>query len=264
MRKKNIAGFFALFFGVFGLHRFYLGQRFLGFIYLITFLIGIFIAAEMWWVDFPFVAIPAIAGFIDSLLFFTMPRQVFDKKFNKNLEASYRTAYQSTIKSPDFYRPKRRNVFKESGIEKFREYDFEGAIEDFKTALNEKYDDPASHFNLACCYSVLEDTDPAFFHLNKAIEFGFIDYERIYTHDALAHIRVQPLFIEFVKNGYRLSQALPEPKEDLLSTVPEVPTEEPTEKLDLLDQIMQLGDLRDKGILTEEEFLNQKQKLLRS
>lgn len=265
MRKKNIAGLFAFFFGVFGMHRFYLGQRFLGVVYFIAFIIGVVAAAETN-MDFPIVVIPAIVSFIDAILLFSMPKAVFDKKYNKDLKATYQTAYDSSRRSTDFHRPKKRNPFKESGIEKFREYDFEGAIEDFQAALNEKYDDPASHFNLACCHSILEDSDPAFFHLNKAVEYGFIDFEKIYTHDALAFLRVQPLFIEFVKNGYRLPQALPEPNPDLLSSkpAPAAEVEQAAPKPDLLDQIIQLGDLRDKGILTEEEFLSQKQKILGS
>ncbi|NUO00823.1 MAG: SHOCT domain-containing protein [Saprospiraceae bacterium] len=40
-------------------------------------------------------------------------------------------------------------------------------------------------------------------------------------------------------------------------------TETGLEQLDLLEQISQLGKLRDLGVLTEEEFAEQKQKLLR-
>ena len=41
---------------------------------------------------------------------------------------------------------------------------------------------------------------------------------------------------------------------------PQAANPEPSE--DLLDQIVKLGELRDKGILTEEEFSSQKQKIL--
>ncbi|MBK7873193.1 MAG: SHOCT domain-containing protein [Saprospiraceae bacterium] len=42
-----------------------------------------------------------------------------------------------------------------------------------------------------------------------------------------------------------------------------MPKEEPLVlQDDLLDQIIRLGELRDKGILTEEEFAKQKEKIL--
>jgi hypothetical protein len=69
-----------------------------------------------------------------------------------------------------------------------------------------------------------------------------------------------------VRNDYKVISGLPAPQKDLLASRPEQETrtpEEPFPTNDLLDQIMALGELKEKGLLTEEEFNAQKQKLLR-
>lgn len=263
MKKKSIAALFAFPFGMFGLHRFYLGQRLLGVVYLSAFLIGIYIENIFYGPHFPFFIIPALIGFVDAMLFWAMPREDFDAKFNRKYAAycEQRPARKPVRRTRFVRKDSKMNKFKVEGIEKFRDFDFEGAIEDFKASLGVKYDDPATHFNLGCCYSYIEDSDAALFHLNKAVEFGFIDFEKIYKHEALAWLRIQPEFEMFVKNGYRLSPSLPEAKMDLLESFTELREENQLED-DLLDQIIKLGALRDKGILTQEEFVIQKKKLL--
>ena len=59
-----------------------------------------------------------------------------------------------------------------------------------------------------------------------------------------------------MKNGYCLDSPVQEE---------ETPTvvEEPSISTDLLEQIKKLGELREKGFLTEEEFSAQKRRLLR-
>ena len=91
------------------------------------------------------------------------------------------------------------------------------------------------------------------------MQLGFTDYDRIRSHDALAYLRVQPDYAAFEQTGFRLPPpaagspaALDAPAPDLLSSTP-----------DLLDQLQKLGDLRERGLLTEEEFKTQKARLLR-
>ena len=127
--------------------------------------------------------------------------------------------------------------------------------------------DVAIHFNLACSYSLSEEKENAFFHLGKAVEYGFVDFKRIQEHDALAYLRIQDEFDIFKKNGYRLN-VVPPPALPKQNTVEET-EEDKIAKEDLLnknslllDQIKRLGELREKGLLTEAEFEAQKRKLL--
>lgn len=146
-------------------------------------------------------------------------------------------------------RPK-NNPYKKSGMEKYKEYDYKGAIEDFEKSLSIDDSDVATHFNIACAYSIMENKDKAFFHLSKAVDLGFSDKEKIKTHDALAYLRIQDEFDAFVQNGYKMNSG----------TVPK--QEKIAQNNDLLEQLNKLAELREKGLLTEEEFVLQKRKLL--
>ncbi len=157
----------------------------------------------------------------------------------------------------------KKTSYKQIGIRKFKDYDYDAAIEQFLKVLDIDEKDVPTHFNLACAYSLNENAKESFHHLSKAVEHGFSDFKKIKEHDALAFLRIQPQFDEFEENGFRLpgskeeeeeeqeAQQLDSPQEDLLQSSP-----------DLLDQLQKLGELRDKGLLTEEEFDMQKKKLL--
>ena len=147
-------------------------------------------------------------------------------------------------------RKSKDNPYKKSGMEKYKEYDYNGAIEDFEKSLAVDDSDVATHFNIACAYSIMENKEKAFYHLSKAVELGFRDFEKIKTHDALAYLRIQDEFETFVQNNYKLKAGSSAQQEKV------------TEHGDLLEQLNKLAELREKGLLTEEEFVLQKRKLL--
>jgi len=174
--------------------------------------------------------------------------------------------YNRRNRQPEYQRPARRNYerpasrptpkpksnpFKNSGIEKYKDYDYEGSIEDFNKALQINPKDIAVHFNLACAYSLTEQKEKAFEHLDKASALGFSDFGKIKTHDALAYLRIQDEFEDFEKNRYRLGQKKPEDNSGNI-----------LESQNLLEQLKKLAELREQGLLTEEEFTLQKKRLL--
>ncbi len=175
----------------------------------------------------------------------------------ERMETDYRRRRQQNQKRQEKRQPARRprppknNPYKSSGIKKYKEYEYDAAIEDFKKALEIDERDIAVHFNIACAYSLTEQKEKSFFHLSKAVELGFKDQEKIKTHDALAFLRIQDEFEAFEANGYRMTANMKAGKEEVLE-----------ENSALLEQLQQLAALRDKGLLTEEEFLLQKKKLL--
>jgi TM2 domain-containing membrane protein YozV len=278
MKNKNTAGVLALMMGALGVHRFYLGQRGLGVLYFLATFIGIGITAASDG-DAPLILAPLAIAFIDSILFFVMPKQDFDLRYNKDVGAAsassrqrfsregYRTS--GSVRRQRFEQRVKKAIqdpYKRMGIERFRELDYLGAIESFQKSLKNNYESPSTHFNLACSYAMLELPKDAFFHIEKAVEFGFDAFDKIHNHDALAFLRTHPDFETFVRNDYKVISGLPAPQKDLLASRPEQETrtpEEPFPTNDLLDQIMALGELKEKGLLTEEEFNAQKQKLLR-
>lgn len=275
MKDKNVAGILALFLGSFGVHRFYLGQVGLGILYIflnVFFFFSFFLSL------------------IDAIVFFSQDKDAFDLKYNKNFYKAVRS------ERPDFDRnrnreqrterrversqqrsqergrkpepaPRRRprqNPYKASGIEKYKDYDYDGAIEDFKKALEIDDRDVATHFNVACAYSLNEEVDHAFYHLDRAVALGFNDFRKIKEHDAFAYLRIQPAFEAFENNKFQLQKSV-DPK---TVAQPEAENAAPVEEslqlpTDLLEQLNKLNELKNKGLLTEEEFTVQKSKLLR-
>ncbi|MCB0689121.1 MAG: NINE protein [Saprospiraceae bacterium] len=262
MKNKNVAAILAFFGGAIGLHRFYLGQVGLGIIYALFF----------------WTFIPAILGILDGIIFLTMDQHVFDAKYNRlfidprvrrrdtdfqrpssRRTSSYeryrneRPAQRRTTPSKRQAAPRpsraKNNPFKQAGIKKFKEFDIEAAIEDFQQALKIDPNDLTIHFNLACAYSQIEKADKAYEHISRAVEMGFNDFAKIDSHDALAYMRIQPQWEEFKSNGYTLRKQIAAPKENLLDNDL------------LLEQLKKLNELKEKGLITEREFIDQKSKL---
>jgi len=247
MKNRVTAGLLALFLGWAGMHRFYLRQPGLAIVYILLIWSGISV----------------VLGLIDALVFFLMSDEQFDLKYNgensypENVRPRHRMRRTAT-REPRRSRMRRpvlrRNPFKKEGIEKFREFDYDGAIEDFKKGLEISPNDPALHFNIACAYSLTEQKEEAFDHLDMAVAYGFQDFEKIKTHDALAFVRVQPEYDSFEKHGFRIveTKKLEEPEQDILQ-----------DDL-LLSQLKKLAELRDKGLISEKEFLEEKSKIERT
>lgn len=259
-KDKTTAALLSLFLGYMGVHRFYLRQNGLGFLYFMLMFVGI----------------GFFLGILDFFRFLFMEEEVFDMKYNRSSSADNqyrdtdfdrrrygrRRAAEPKVRTSSARverRPRatyaakvtRSNPYQRSGIEKYRNFDYYGAINDFVKALDSDGKNVPVHFNLACAYSLTEQEDQAFFHLGKAVELGFKDFEKIRNHDALAYIRIQKEFETFAKNGYRILKPNEKPKEEVITANP-----------DLLEQLRQLGELRERNLLTEEEFILQKKKLL--
>jgi len=268
MKDKNVAGILALFFGTIGVHRFYLGQIGWGIFYAIL----------------AFTGISFVLGLIDAIVFFSMDKDAFDINYNKRYyraihrdeEIERRWQYpqkqkqepqprQKPVQTEQRKRPApKANPHKKRGIEKYRDYDYDGAIVEFEKALEVEPRDIALHFNLACAYSLNERTEKALHHLDRAVALGFNDFNKIREHDALAFLRIQEDFEAFQENNYRIpgreeeEREAAEPQE--VEGAVQLPADQ-EESTELLEQLRKLNTLREKGLLTEKEFADQKKKL---
>jgi TM2 domain-containing membrane protein YozV len=257
MRNKNTAAILALILGVFGVHRFYLGQTFLGIIYCMFFWTGV----------------PALLGVIDAVLLAVMNDTLFDAKYNREFLKGNVDPWRQREREQEmeYYRrqregkrkyeipvpstpSKKENPTKLTGIAKYKDYDFKGAIEDFQKAIKIDPTDTSLHFNIACAYSITENAEKAYEHLSNAVTLGFVDFDKISTHDSLAYVRIQPQWDDFVENGFKLKPNVME--------IPVTSKEENPSSPDLLEQLKRLGELRERGLLNELEFESQKKKIL--
>lgn len=268
MKNKFVAAFLALCFGILGVHRFYLGRRFWGILHLLLFFITLTITIDG---EGPVILFPAILGFVDAILLFAMPMEDFDERYNAKRilqRARMQDAQDeyADYAAPEASRPREEKRAKRSaysdeflkklGIDKFRSGDFAGAVEAFRESIEQGMDTPAMHFNLACCFSMLHDAPSGFEHLEKAVARGFTETDKIGNHAALHYLRIQPEFAAFVANGYRrkpASSSDPAPAQGTHSGSAPV-----------IDELFQLGELMEKGLISEEEFRREKEKLLRT
>lgn len=292
MKKKNITAILALFFGWIGAHRFYLGQYFLGVVYFLLFFLGITQHEEN------FIMLVMFLSLIDLIVFFAMSQKDFDKKYNKGESSAdnYEDYIPQTVpsrkpnKKPYEYAPpkarkkeyvnknytrpssndsiRKAEQYKIEGIKKFKEFCYEEAVENFEKSLAINDNDPVVHFNLACSYSLLENSEKAFYHLKESVADGFVDLYKIQDHDALAFLRVQPGYEEFKASGFKI---LPKIAEQKIDEEPKAaqPAQQPVEakaiteaKPDLLEQIKRLEDLKELGVLSQKDLEEQKRKLL--
>lgn len=255
-KNKFIAALIAFVGGSIGLHKFYLRDPGAGVFYIMLMVM-----------TSRFMPISMFLGFIDGLRYLMMSPADFDKKFNQKYYKNQPTRQRKNRKEREYYEvpslggkqnrsTKRRlpviknNPFKKSGIKKYKEYEIEEALEDFEKGLKISPNDISLHFNMACAYSLLENKDEAYKHLSLAVEKGFNDFEKIQTHDDLAFLRIQPEFDAYKASGYRgQSTSRKENKDEPMGDV-------------LLSQLNRLMELRKKGVLTENEYVRERKKVL--
>jgi tetratricopeptide (TPR) repeat protein len=290
MRKKGVATFLAFFLWLFGTHRYYLGQKFLGILYTVAFF---FTFAMTVGENEPIILLPAVIAFIDFVLLAAMPKEIFDRKYNKHIVGEKQAAWSR----PDYTsrqgprrkrRPKplpeptsRKKLLekrKQDAIRLYRSGKYRDSIRRFEEVLELTPEDPIVHFNLACCHSMLQESSPAFYHLEQAVAKNFPDKDKIFEHQALAWLNHLDEMDAFVSNGF----IRPEQERAIAPVALETEkgsglrlqqtesgnSSDPSEAngldktSDLLEKIEELGKLKEMGILTEEEFQLQKQRWL--
>ena len=275
--NKIIAGLLAFVGGIFGIHRFYLNDIGGGIFYIFLFFITI-----------KFFPVTLILGIIEAMRLFNMDPEEFDKKYNSGGRSSRERRWRGSSR-PNYDRMERdrrnrtsrarqrtngsgsqpqrsrytkkrkplpkRNPFKNSAMDKYKDFELEEAIEDFQKALKIAEKDPDIHFYLASAYSLTEQKEKAFKHLELAVENGLKNKEKIETFEDLAFVRIQEEYDAFKDNGYKSPS-----KKNVKQTRPE---EEVVLDDDiLLSQLNKLAELRKKGLISEEEFAIEKEKLI--
>jgi tetratricopeptide (TPR) repeat protein len=269
-KNKYTAAFLSFLTGWIGGHKLYLGDTG-GFIFFMIMFFSVMLTT-----GFP---ITFLLSLFEGFKILNMSQQEFDRKYNggyvqradprierRRIEQMRRYEVEDSGRGynqmPVNRQPHRvrANPFKSSGLAKYKEFDLDGAISDFQKGLEIDPNDVALNFNIACAYSLSEKKDEAYTHLAKAVSLGFNDFERILTHDDLAFVRIQPEFDMFKKSGYiAYNLSKKEGAQQNLDVAVKVENNDT-----LLAQLNRLAELKEKGILSEEEFVMEKKKLTRN
>jgi TM2 domain-containing membrane protein YozV len=258
-KSKSVASILALLLGLWGAHRFYLGKRFMGIVNFAGFFIAMMFIIEE---RFPWFLIAlAMLSVVDGILLSVMPQSEFDAKYNNGLPTTRKEKKamkaQEKKKQPEAAqnRKSRGNYIIKDAFIAYRSGNYDQARKYFEDALQYDYNDPQTHFMLACCHSLAKDAKQSYFHLASAVDFGFQEFEEIYHNEALTWLRALPDFEAFVQNGYRQVAYLHTPKPDLLESKSYYDTT-------ILDRIADLGELLERGVIKREDFEEQKKSLL--
>lgn len=290
MLKKDLAGFFAFFLGVFGVHRFYLGQWWRGAVQFAGFWgIVALLAEEGPEMPLPFILVGfVLAPIITAIIFWATPYERWAAKYDP--EGLVMQGYQLPVNRPRpwIYRapqsvpePQRQQpdlrALKAEGVKYYRSGDFDLAVEAFQEAAALAPTDPVVHFNLSCCYALLNQYTEALRHLELSVTYELPKPERIESHPALSELRDSEAYRTFRSNNFRqlnlvaLTRNEPrsrqEETEDILEDFATPPRSQASrrrnaEDVDLLEQMARLRELHESGILTQREYRKQREKLL--
>ncbi len=140
-----------------------------------------------------------------------------------------------------------------SAAKKASQEDFQGAINDLIEAVRINPQYGLAYYNLACYYGILKMIGPSFKYLSMAVENGYSDFQKIAADPDLAILHSHPDYPSFANNGYKFISSF--------NTIGHQSHQNDI-NVDIIDKIERLSSLKDNGILTEEEFKSQKNKLL--
>lgn len=98
MKNKTTAGLFGIFLGIFGVHKFYLGQTNMGIVYLLCGTLGTLLVL-------PFLAVMVIS-LVEGIILLTQTDQEFDDQYNDGVSSavpssSIQAAYLKAVEEGD-------------------------------------------------------------------------------------------------------------------------------------------------------------------
>lgn len=129
------------------------------------------------------------------------------------------------------------------GMKSYHQGNYDAAIKIFNDAILKFNTKPEAYLRLGAVYAKQGKVDLAIKNVAKSKKLGVSSLELV-SKEPFDSIRNTQKWIDFVNNDYQISNGI---KHQTLSTT---------------DELLKLGELVDKGLLTKEEFEIEKKKLL--
>jgi len=136
----------------------------------------------------------------------------------------------------------------------YEQFDYQGAAELYEDALDMDLSDGDSRVLAARCYSLLEDAEAAYRHLRRAVLLKANNLDIISKDEGFAWLRTQADYTRRRRAGYG-------PVEPIIETTAQPSL--PPRQDNILERLEKLGELKERGLLDDDEFLREKKRLLR-
>lgn len=258
--KRRMAIAFALFLGYVGVHRFTLGQWHLGLLFVFGFVMSNVMG--LWAPGFeglPWATLAAGVGYYEAYRFYQMSDAEFADRYLEEVAdetaVSGRYLAGTAVPHPRAVSAKSRRKLAATAAERFDAYDYRGAADLYEEALDLDLADGESRVLAGRCYSLLEDAERAYAHLRRAVQLRATNLELVDEDAGYAWLRTRDDFAERRAGGFapRDGEAGDPGASRRLSPPGD----------NVLDRLEQLGRLRSRGLLNDEEFAREKRRLLR-
>ncbi|MBL7961821.1 hypothetical protein JNL27_16425, partial [bacterium] len=153
--------------------------------------------------------IVVLIAFVVAIIIFIVAREMvcWYWKINEIVDLLKTVANKSGVdlKSPEIINNiSSSKAFTDLALMKVKSEDYDGAISNLTDALSYEPSSAKTNYNLACIYSLKKDKNRAFFHLQKTIELGYVNFEKLRTEENLSYLRSSPEYQTFVLNGYKV------------------------------------------------------------
>ncbi len=262
---------FAIALGWCGVHRFTLGQWQWGLFHIFLFIVSMSVADSIDLNITPWMTLSALVAYGHGLKWWRMTDEEFGEQFLEPVDADDdKPITGKYLKGQEVVHPRvlsgraRRGLLA-SAKTAYDAFDYQLAAERYEQALDLDLQDGESRVQAARCYTLLEDGEAAYRHLAKAVQLRATNLDLISSDDDFAWLRTQSDFELRRRTGFGIYAEPVEPP-PLRKPHPE-PTGRPSlpaPRANLLDDLERLASLRERGVLDDEEFVRQKERLLRS
>ena len=251
---------FAVTLGWCGVHRFTLGQWQLGLVHIFLFVVsmaafeGTFLAATPW------MTLSALLGYATALWWWRMGSEEFADRYlelaDEDAATEVKGKYLNGTARPNprvVSRRQRRRVLAEAA-QLYEGFDYAAAAARYEEALDMDLADGDSRVLAARCYSLLEDDAAAYRNLRRAVQLKAGNLALVERDASFAWLRTRPDFERRKRAGYAAVGA---------DADGDAPAALPPPGDNVLDRLEQLGRLRERGLLDDDEFTREKRRLLR-